>query len=245
MLLPPFFKTGAHFIYDILCLAFFAASLLFLCREKWVPFYLCIALGFINKETMCVVSIPFVIFMWKKLPRKQLLAHLGVQLALFVGIRIVLLALYDPPRPIGPFDGFLRPYLSRNLLHIWKSRILYDWSSLVSVSLIAILVLRSFGKRPLLLRAGALIIAPLFAGYVKGGLWGEIRVFYELFPVFFLLGYASSLELLGADVRVRAGQYGGPILWNRRSADWSWVLFAVSVGVFALAVVCVALATNF
>jgi hypothetical protein len=245
LLLTPFFQRGGHFVYDMFTLCFFAASLVFLCRQRWVPFYLSIVLGFVNKETMFLISIPFVAYLWERLPRRQILVHLAAQLSLFVGIRIVLMMLYNPERPIGPHDNFLRDYFARNLSEIWKSHFLYEWVSIASFSVIAFLVMKGFGRRPLLLRSAALMTLPLFVGYLIGGYWREIRVFYEVFPVFFLLGYATALELLGIEVRVRAGQQGGPILRNRLSAELSWIVLAASVGALAMTIVYFALAKAF
>jgi hypothetical protein len=245
LFLPPFFAVGGHFVYDLFTLFFFTASLAFLSRRRWIPFYIAIALGFINKETMCLIVIPFAVYLWDRLPRKRLLTHLGAQVILFAGLRLVIVLLLDPDRPTGPHDDFIRDYFSYNLIHAWNSRLLYDWVSVATIVGLVILVMRAFGRSPQLLRAGALMSLPLCGGFLIGGMWKEIRVFYEVFPIFFLLGYASSLEILGLQVRVRSDQEAGRLLGNRLPPDLGWSLAAVALGVMAMVVVYYGLAKKF
>ncbi len=97
----------------------------------------------------------------------------------------------------------------------------------------------------MLLRSAALVALPLGVGFLMGGMWSEIRVFYEVFPVFFLLAYVNLLDGLGFEVRVRPDQQGGAILANRRMADLAWLTGATSVGGMAVAVVYVGLSAKF
>jgi hypothetical protein len=59
---------------------------------------------------------------------------------------------------------------------------------------------RRFAHRPELLRDGVWLFVPFFGLQLCFGFPGEIRVFYEVLPVFCALGYASLVEWMGTPV---------------------------------------------
>ena len=78
---------------------------------------------------------------------------------------------------------------------------------------------------------------PLLAGYLKSGVWGEVRVFFEVYPFLFLMAYKNLCEILGHPLQVRAGQDGGALLPRRfTEIGWAFALFVAGVGLTVTAV---------
>ncbi len=195
--LPLLFGKGTHFFYDLPALCLFAAALYFLKRREWRFMYPCLAAGMLNKETMVLLTLVFVVYFWDRMPRKLLARHALAQLGLALLLRILTVLLSRPAGAFDPKNNYLRDYFETNLLAIWKSPLLYDVQLLAACLFLGAMVAWRWPDKPVLLRRGCIVLLPLFAGYLRGGLWGEIRIFYEAFPILSLMAYHSLVSWTG------------------------------------------------
>lgn len=197
LLLPLFFKHGAHLVYDLPALLFFAAGLLLLAERRWLPFYTVFVLGLLNKETMALMAVVFAATAWGDLTREKFLRHLSAQLSLTVLTRALAVWASEPAGPLRA-TSYLRDYLLDNLGRIWSSPVWYDYQSVAAIVFFGLLVIWDWPSKPRFLRRSMIVAIPLSIGYLRGGAWGEIRVFYEVFPIVFLLGFHSLSRAAGA-----------------------------------------------
>jgi hypothetical protein len=190
--LPVFFAQGTHYIYDFGALTLCAAMFLAMSRAAWAAYLVLFALAMLNKETAVLMIIPFAVYGWTVLPKKKWLLFAGAQVIIAAAVRAVLYYYYlnTPGVPMCADDSF-------NFWNMWEADGLYLFNFLVPRLFIMLVVLANFFEKPLLLRAGALLTIPLFIGYVIGGQWGEFRVFYEVYPILFLLAYSTFMRWLG------------------------------------------------
>jgi len=193
--LPVFFKRGTHFLYDLPALFFFTWGLVLILEERLKCYYLCFALGLLNKETMVLLSLVFALHFAKRLTRGELGRHLGVQVGLLVLVRSAQVFLYWG-NPGGAFEFHLIENLRLALRPYW-------YSAVVSVLSVVLLIGHGWDKKPRFLKQSLWIGVPLVGSYLVMGAWGEIRVFYELFPVLFLLALPTVAEILGWPMSAR------------------------------------------
>jgi hypothetical protein len=231
------FRDGAHFFYDPFVLVLLPLCVLFLCRRQWLAFYPALALAFFNKETAFVVSIAFAAYTYSLLPRRQWWMHLAAQGVLLCALRAVTWVLFDPGTPYNETNDYVRDYLEKNLFLLWKADFWLDYTAMFSLLAIGALVFLRFAEQPRALRSASLMSLPLLAGYLKSGVWGEVRVFFEVYPFLFLMAYKNVCEILGYPLQVRAGQDGGALLPRRvTEIGWVFALFVAGVGLTVTAV---------
>lgn len=201
--LPLLFANGTHFFYDLPALCLFAAALLFLKRREWRFMYPCLAAGMLNKETMVLLTLVFAVYFWDRMPRRLLARHVLAQLGLALLLRGLAVGLSQPAGAFDPKNNYLRDYFETNLLAIWNSPLLYDARLLAACLFLGALVVWRWSDKPVLLRRGCIVLLPLFAGYLRGGLWGEIRIFYEVFPILAVMAYHSLVSWIGLPLEPR------------------------------------------
>ena len=105
-------------------------------------------------------------------------------------------------------DNDLPNYLVSNLMSLWQSSAWISYSELIVVFIVAIFLFRKFHEKPLFLRRTALTCIPFFAAYLRGSLWGEVRVFLEVYSIGFLFAFQNLAQLLGYEMRVSDDQHG-------------------------------------
>ena len=130
----------------------------------------------------------------------KLAIHLGLQLALFAALRAIVVALRDPGTAITPIDNDLRNFLTHNLIQFWESSAWTSYPELLVVLVVVVLLARKFHEKPIFLRRTALTGIPFFAAYLYGSLWGEVRVFLEVYSIGFLIAFQNLAELLGYEM---------------------------------------------
>jgi hypothetical protein len=193
-LLPAFFfDRGTHYLYDFATLCLFTWALAALAERRWPAFYAVFVLGLLNKETMAVVTFAFVLTQGGRMSRRRLLAHVVWQGAIvFVVQAAIRTAFRHNP------GGSVEWHLVKNL------RLLREPPSAVSILLLAsalLLVLARFGDKPAFLRRSLVVVAPLLVSSLFLGIYGEIRAFYEAYPIAFLLAFHSTSGALGFPLR--------------------------------------------
>jgi hypothetical protein len=187
--LPFFFRVGSHFLYDFATLMFAAWCLLLMERRRWLLFYAVFALALFNKETAALVSIVFALRFFREMPRREWLVHLAGQVALAASVRALLLHAYRAN------DGPAMQWnLRKNLLLLGERGIDVPTALLFGVLLVAVVV--RWRAEPPLAKAALAMAPPLTVAYVLVGIYGEIRIFYELVP-------AAAVWVFGAVVGPR------------------------------------------
>jgi hypothetical protein len=196
LLLPAFFfDRGTHYLYDFATLLFFTLALVLLARGRLGPYYFVFVLGLLNKETMILATLVFLVASRERLTRQQLLRHFLAQLAVFGAIRWVLARAFA-----GNPGGAVEWHFIKNLRLMAAAP--NPWSVLMLAS-VAILVLARLGEKPPLLRSALIVLPPLVASYLFLGIYGEVRVFYEAYPILFLLTFDNAWTILGGRLAPR------------------------------------------
>jgi hypothetical protein len=191
-ILPGFFRNGTHFLYDFPALLLAASLCLALARRRLLAFHLLFAIALLNKETALCFVLLFALEARRWLPRPRLFACLAAQLGLFVVIRgAVALGFADNP------GSSLEQHL-HDTLAAWM--VPPSWVATTAFFATLAVLFRRFRERPALLRAGVWLFPPFLALHLFFGYPGEIRVYYELVPLLFALGYASWAEWMGTRV---------------------------------------------
>ncbi|MET0555054.1 MAG: hypothetical protein ABW221_18575 [Vicinamibacteria bacterium] len=188
--LPFFFDVGSHFLYDFATLLFSAWCLLPLERRRWPVFYAVFALSLFNKETAALVSIVFALRFFREMPRREWLAHLAAQVTLAAAVRAFLLHAYQANAGPG-----MQWNLRKNLILAGERGIDVPTAVLFGVLLVAAVV--GWRAEPRLARAALATAPPLTLAYFLVGIYGEIRIFYELVP-------AAAVWVFGAVLGPRA-----------------------------------------
>ena len=196
--LPVFFRYTS-FDYDFPQLFLFTLTMLMLARRRWTWFYPLLVLCGFNKETSLLLVVIHVLGHAVTMPRRQLLLHAAVQVALLLGIRLFLqfvLFADNPGRPVEVWivrnwervtDPARWRFVFWHFLPVGRSSIrIPAASNVLYLALIPLLFWR-WSRKPIFLRR-AFWIAPLLGilifccGYVD-----ELRAAYEAYPIVLLL----------------------------------------------------------
>lgn len=183
--LPPVFLTGPHYIYDLPALFFFTLGMVMMIHGRWTFYYPVFILGCLNKETMVLLSLFFVLLYWKRMPRKSLLLHALTQGVIFAVIKAVITYSF-----VGNGGAVMDFHLFLNL-HILLMG--YDWTTLVGWTLVLTLVFLDFRKKHEILRKAILLAIPLGVLVLLSGVITELRAAYEMYPIVLLLASHTVL----------------------------------------------------
>ncbi len=208
LLLPLFFGAGAHFVYDPPALFFAAAALLAMRLGRVHALTVLLALGTLNKETMALVLLAYLLPRFRESMGERWRFHLAVQSLVVVAARGLAVALSSPASAEAATNNYLRNYFIENLAGFARDPFLLSYSRTAALIFFVLLVFAGLGRKPALLRQAFPIVLPFLALAAWGSLWGEIRVFYELYPLVFLMGYQSCVEWIGLPIVNRDGRDG-------------------------------------
>lgn len=205
LLLPLFFGMGKHFLYDPPALFFAAAALLAIARGRVHALTVVLALGTLNKETMALALLVYLLPGFRAALGAGWRRHLAVQALVVVAARGVAVALSHPAAADTASDNYLRSYFVENLAAFARDPFLVSLPRTAAALFFVLLVLAGLARKPALLRQALPIVLPFFALAAWGSQWGEIRVFYEIYPLLFLMGYQSCIEWIGLPIASRDG----------------------------------------
>lgn len=193
--LPAFFKYFSY-IYDFSTLFLFSFGLLLLFKKKWYVFYLIFILGCLNKETIILLTVVFAIHSFKcRMDRTKIIQHIALQGSIFAVIKIILfIAFKDNP------GGFTVHGFWMFLRNINKIASLYTLPTLAAYIFIALLIFYKWRNKPSFLKSGLWIIIPLICFAMYSGYVDELRGYYEIFPIVFLLTVHSIGSVLGLKI---------------------------------------------
>lgn len=183
--LPPIFPTGPHYIYDFPALFFFTLGVVLLVQGRWALYYPAFILGCLNKETMVLPVLFFVLLFWKQMPKRTLLLHTFTQVLLFVIIKaFITISFADNSGNVADFHLYLN-------LHILLMG--YDWISMLALPLVLTLMFLDFRKKHEILRKAILLSIPLGVLVLFSGVITELRAVYEMYPIVLLLALHTVL----------------------------------------------------
>jgi len=187
--LPACFKRGTHFLYDMPALCLFTVGLVLIQTRRLRPYYVLLVVALFNKETAVLLAMVFAIYHRRDMPWWKLALHVIVQVGLAVAIRQYLSHVYAA-NPGPHFEWHLKQNIKLYLRP-------YGFSTMLSIVAIVLLLGHRFRQRPRYLREALWIGIPLFGSYMPMGVWAEVRVFYEIYPVLFLLGFPPLARVMG------------------------------------------------
>jgi hypothetical protein len=187
--LPMFFKRGTHLVYDFATLFLFLLGLEQILCGRAKAYYAVFVLGLLNKETTILLTLVYYLWHRKRLLHSELYAQIGAQLLLF-GVSRGLLALAFRGNP----GGLVEAHLIENLRLYMRP---YWFTAVVDLLAVVLLIGWHWLQKPGFLRICLVLAVPFLPLFLVAGGYGEIRAFYELYPVAFLLGFQSVAEILG------------------------------------------------
>lgn len=189
--LPFFFRVGSHFLHDFATLMFMALGLLLMERRRFVLFYPVLALALLNKETAVLLVPVFAVRFFREMRRGEWLAHLAAQVAVTIAVRSFLLYLFraNPGEP-------MHWYLHKNLLLMRERGIDVPTAILCGVLFVAVAL--RWRAEHALLKAALVMVPPLSVAYVLFGIYGEIRIFYEIVPAGVIWVFGAALAAAGS-----------------------------------------------
>jgi hypothetical protein len=199
LLLPWFFfDRGTHYLYDFSTLLLFTLALAFLAEERLGPYYLVLVLGTVNKETAALLILVFATTCWERLPRRLFVRHVVAQLVIVGSVLGALNRVFS-----GNPGGAVEWHLVKNLRLM---ETVPSLSSLLALMSATLLVFVRLGDKPTFLKRALIVLPPLVVSYLCLGIYGEIRVFYEAYPILFLLAFDNASAALGRPLTAREGR---------------------------------------
>jgi hypothetical protein len=193
--IPAMFQPNySNYVYDFPALFLFTLGLLLLQQRKWSHFLVLFLIACFNKETIILLTMIFAIHFYndKEITKKFYYQLIATQLLVFGFIKILLFILFfDNPGGIVEFHLIDRNYL------------LFNGYSLITFVVLLILVLSIFSnwhEKPKFLKDSLWIGIPLLILTLLFGFFDELRDYYEVFPVIFLLISFNIGKILNVDI---------------------------------------------
>ncbi len=191
--LPTMFQYYSY-IYDFPTLFLFTLGLLLMIKHKWSYFLVLFFISCFNKETVILLTMIFAIHFYKneKVNYRLYFQLLAVQLIIFISVKILLYFLFlNNPGGLVEFHLLDRNYL------------IFNGYSLTAFVVWLIIILAIFSKwkaKPEFLKDALWIAVPLviltfFLGYLD-----ELRDYYEVFPIAFLLIAYNIASIFGIEL---------------------------------------------
>jgi hypothetical protein len=184
-----------NYVYDLPTLFLFTLGLALMLRRQWRAFLLVYALACLNKETTILLTLVFVIHFshdaW--LGRSRFVRLVLLQLGLFVAIKLALSWVFRA----NP-GTFVELHLLDHNLDVLKSFLLRPSFAAEAPWLgVLLLTFYQWPSKPAFLKHALWILVPIVAAMPLWGVLGELRVYYEAFPIVTLLVAHSLAHLVG------------------------------------------------
>ena len=176
------------YAWDLTSFAVFSVGLALLERRSWLAYYALFAVGTLNRETTCFLTLVHATTGWKKTPRTRLFVHLAAQVALWVALKLALRELYS-----GSRGADVAQWTWRENLDALRDPASWRWFLLAfgGTWLPLALLFRRIASP--WIRAALLATLPMLAGLFLVGVWTELRIFGELIPLV-ALGLAGAVR---------------------------------------------------
>jgi hypothetical protein len=201
MILPRY-ETG-WYPYDIPALLFFLTGLLFIRRNKMLLYYVFFILATINRETSCFLTIIMILVWWKNRPVKIIATHAGVQLCIWLSIKIMLNLIFRN-NPGTIFSETLQSNISflSNIHYIQvlpgSIEVFFKYIFLIgNFAFIYFLILIYWKKLDnQFLRRSVIVIIPFTISMFCVACINEVRILGELIPVVLMPVLYLNVKLL-------------------------------------------------
>ncbi|MCI5066230.1 hypothetical protein MRY87_10940 [bacterium] len=180
--IPLLFHEGLHYLYDLPALFFATAAMALLVKRSYLLYYCCFSVALFNKETAALFLIFFFASERKVDSRRATALHLLLHASLTLLIKGILEGVYwNNP------GGAVENHFHENIETIWSAAHAFSFAN-AAIALLSFVLLSSFfTEKHSFLRRSLVLLPVVGAAYIYGGVWGEIRVFYECLPIIILL----------------------------------------------------------
>lgn len=187
------------YIYDLSALFLTTLALGFLARGKLRYYIILFPFVTLNKETSILLTFVYWLHFRDMLDKRTFNTYLGLQIAIFLGIKGGLYWIFRDN--LGDSLEFHLPehFIEYHRIFV-KFPHLMIYYLLLLIGTPAIMAYR-WEEKPIFLRRAILMFMPLFFLYLLFGYPFELRVFYEVYPVIFLIMLHSIGRLLGRTIK--------------------------------------------
>lgn len=193
VLLPPFFGSGPHYIYDLPTLFFLICGLYLLFTQRWSIYYLLFLAGCLNKETGVFLFAAFIAVHYRSMKRNELFYHSFLHVVVGSSALLIVRWIYSG----NPGTG-MEFHLHANIHYMLLG---YSIVSLILAALTIWAVMRGFDTVPIPLRKASVIIIPYLAVWTIGGLFYEPRAIFEVIFILNIFIVHTFFHTLGAKVQ--------------------------------------------
>jgi len=191
--LPYCFKYYSH-LYDFPTLFLFTLGLGLMCNKKWSLYMIAFILGCVNKETAILLTLLCAVHYNRQRMEKSSLNKLIIlQVLIFLLIKATLTAIFI--HNSGTVVEFHLFDHNLQLFKLYPAKTIALWLGIAAV--VMILLFHHWSDKPKFLRDGIWICLPLLCCIFLFGFADELRDYYEIYPIIFLVVFHSICDLSG------------------------------------------------
>ncbi len=175
LILPVAFPSGPHYVYDFPTLFLFTLGFLLLLKRRWLLFYPVFIIGCLNKETMVLLTLAYLVILREAETRQRLVIHLTAQSLCFLAVKAILTIAFSA-NPGTTLEFHIFGNIHTLLLG-------YTWTSLLISGVTAVLVFHEFSRKPEQLRRSVVLVGVFGILIFCFGTITELRDLYEVVPL--------------------------------------------------------------
>lgn len=181
MLMPVFTNFPSLWVYDFPTLCLAACCYYCMTVKQWRWYYFWLILACINKESALFVIIFYFLWFWSRMERRTLATHMAAQILIYAAIKLAIYTHYGSAS-VAPFMGVgFFPY--HIVTWLWQ----YNYSTFVTLAMLAFLLVFNWQEKPAFARCGLLMLPVAYAAFLVRGRPSEYRVFFDIYPLLALL----------------------------------------------------------
>ena len=190
--LPYCFKYYSH-LYDFPTLFLFTLGLGLMCNKQWGLYMIVFILGCLNKETAILLTLLYAVHYRQRMDKAEFKKLLLLQVFMFLFIKSMLTVIFiHNPGTVVEFHLFDH---NLQLLGLYPAKTIALWMGIAAV--VMVLLFHHWSDKPQFLRDGIWICIPLVCCILLFGFVDELRDYYEIYPIIFLLVFHSMCDLSG------------------------------------------------
>lgn len=205
-------RPNPFYPWDIVQILAFTLGLQMLLAGRVCCYYPVFVLATLNRETSCFLAMLFLAAFWGRLPRKALFAHVAAQAAIWLALRIAILALLGGSGGLTPVvaDESGIPKGDLFWLTAWLNvdhfrRQPFDLIEIAGLYVFAWLPVALYRQKlPLRSLQRMLLVVPVFvAAMWTVGLALEPRIYGEMIPLVWLAACLLAARAIGLSLRAK------------------------------------------